>query len=543
MAEPPTGPSAHVDTFARDSLPPRDQWPVMLYDRPELRYGTPLNVVGELLDKPVAAGHGGRPLLRMPGRDWSYGEVLERANRIAEVLTGELGLVPGNRVLLRGPNNPMMAACWLGIVKAGGIVVATMPLLRAPELATIASKARIALALCDSRLDGEMEAAMAACPELRRAVYFDGPTLDGASELEALMATKNGRFKTVPTAPDDVCLIAFTSGTTGKPKGTLHFHRDLLASADTFFAQCLPCDQKDVFCGSPPLAFTFGLGMQLIFPLHCGGSVAYLEQPAPEALLEAIERAGVTVLSTAPTAYRALLPLLAGHDLSGLKYCVSAGETLPLPTWRAWFDASGHKIIDGIGATEMFHIFITATGDDIRPGATGKPAPGYQAMVVDEQMTPLPAGETGLLAVRGPTGCRYLDDERQTSYVKQGWNLTGDTYRMDEDGYFWFQARADDMIISAGYNIAGPEVEAALLAHDAVAECAVVGEPDPQRGQIVKAFVVLAGGYTGDDAMTKTLQDFVKQTIAPYKYPRAISFCAALPKTETGKIQRFKLRH
>jgi len=543
MAEPPTGPSAHIDTFARDHLPPRDQWPVMLYDRPELRYGTPLNVVGELLDKPVAAGHGGRPLLRMPGRDWSYGEVLERANRIAEVLTGELGLVPGNRVLLRGPNNPMMAACWLGIVKAGGIVVATMPLLRAPELATIAGKARIALALCDSRLDAEMKAAMAACPELRRMVCFDGPTLDGAGELETLMARQSGQFETVPTAPDDVCLIAFTSGTTGKPKGTLHFHRDLLASADTFFAHCLPCDQDDVFCGSPPLAFTFGLGMQLIFPLHCGGAVAYLEQPAPEALLATIERAGVTVLSTAPTAYRALLPLLGGHDLSGLKYCISAGETLPLPTWQAWFEATGYKIIDGLGATEMFHIFITAAGEDIRPGATGKPVPGYQARVVDEQMTPLPAGEDGLLAVRGPTGCRYLADARQTDYVKQGWNLTGDTYRMDEDGYFWFQARADDMIISAGYNIAGPEVEAALLAHDAVAECAVVGEPDPRRGQIVKAFVVLADGYTGNDAMTKTLQDFVKQTIAPYKYPRAISFCAALPKTETGKIQRFKLRH
>lgn len=557
MPKPPTGPTAHVDTFARDNLPPLEEWPELLWDLPELDYPPVVNVAAELVDRHVAEGRGERPALRAGATRWSYRELQDSADRVARVLVEDLGLVPGNRVLLRGFNDAMTLACWFGIVKAGGIVVATMPLLRARELAVMAEKARTRFALCDRRLAEELARARAVTPVLERTVGFGpGPASDRA-ELEERMAAKPGGFENVATAADDVCLIAFTSGTTGKPKGTMHFHRDILASADSFFRGTLPAGPDDVFCGSAPLAFTFGLGMEVVFPFRIGASTVLCEKPTPENLLQTVQEAGVSVLATAPTAYRAMLPHLGRHDLASLRLCVSAGETLPRPTWEAWHRATGLGIVDGIGSTEMFHIFISAAGDDIRPGATGRPVRGYRAMVVDDDFRPLPPGAVGRLAVRGPTGCRYLADERQREYVVNGWNLTGDTYRVDEDGYFWFEARSDDMILSSGYNISGPEVEDALLEHPAVAECAVVASPDEDRGCLVKAFVVLAreagvaGGPAGrgaeagrddPDGMVKELQAFVKERIAPYKYPRAIELVDALPRTETGKVQRFKLR-
>ncbi len=534
MRKPPTGKTAHVDTFVRDHLPPPETWPELLYDFPELDYPDQVNVAYELVDANIEAGRGERPVLHTESGHWSYRQLMETTNRIAHVLCDDFDLVPGNRVLLRAPNNPMMLACWMAVAKAGGIVVATMPLLRHRELTVVADKARIALALCDDRLMEEMETAYDACSHLENLVTFDG--------LERLAKGKPNAFKNVDTAIDDPVLIAFTSGTTGAPKGCVHFHRDILASADAFFKNTIPCDENDVFTGSPPLAFTFGFGMHAAFPLRIGASTVLIERPSPDAVLETCQRHRVTVLATAPTAYRAMLPLVSSYDVTSLRHCVSAGETLPLPTFEAWKEATGLRIIDGLGATELFHMFVLAVGDDIRPGATGKPVYGYEAKVFDDDMNELPPGEVGRLAVRGPTGCRYLDDERQTSYVRDGWNFTGDAYLVDEDGYFWFQARADDMIISAGYNISGPEVEEALLAHDAVTDCACVASPDPERGNIVKAYVVLDDGQTAGDELTKTLQDFVKQTIAPYKYPRAIEFVDALPRTETGKMQRFKLR-
>jgi 2-aminobenzoate-CoA ligase len=534
MGKPPTGRTAHVDRFVREQLPPMEQWPELLYDLPELQYPPQVNVATELLDAQVQAGRGDRPVLHSDHGPWTYRDLQGMANRFAGVLVDDLGLVPGNRVLLRAPNSPLMVAAWMAVAKAGGVIVATMPLLRARELAVIAEKARIELALCDERLNEEMEKVLAGESPLKRAVYFDA--------LEALATDKPATFDNVDTAVDDPVLIAFTSGTTGSPKGCVHCHRDLLASADSFFKGTLPCDETDVFSGSPPLAFTFGLGMHTIFPMRVGASTALVERPSPEALLETCQKFGVSVLATAPTAYRAMTPLLGSYDVSKLRHCVSAGETLPLPTAKAWEDATGLKIIDGIGATELFHIFITAVGEDIRPGATGKPVHGYEAKIFDGEMNELGPGKVGRLAVRGPTGCRYLADERQTSYVRDGWNFTGDAYLRDEDGYFWFQARADDMIISSGYNISGPEVEEALLAHEAVADCACVASPDPDRGHVVKAFVVLAEGQTPSDDLAKKIQAFVKETIAPYKYPRAVEFTDALPRTETGKVQRFKLR-
>lgn len=534
MRKPPTGETAHVDTFVRDHLPPRETWPDLLYDFPEVDYPAQMNVATELVDAHVDAGRGARPVLHTEGEPWSYARLLETANRIAHVLRDELGVVPGNRVLLRSPNNPMMLACWLAVAKAGAIVVATMPLLRKKELTVVADKARIGLALCDERLMEEMEGAYEACSHLQKIVTFEG--------LERLGKGKPETFDNVDTAIDDPVLIAFTSGTTGAPKGCVHFHRDILASADAFFKPTIPCDESDVFTGSPPLAFTFGFGMQAAFPLRIGASTALIERPSPDAMLGTIQRHRATVIATAPTAYRAMTPLVANYDISSLRHCVSAGETLPLPTFEAWSDTTGHRIIDGLGATELFHMFVLSVGDDIRPGATGKPVHGYEAKVFDGEMNECPPGVTGRLAVRGVTGCRYLDDERQTTYVRDGWNFTGDAYKVDEDGYFWFQARADDMIISAGYNISGPEVEEALLAHEAVKDCACVASPDSERGFIVKAFVVLNSAFSPSDELVKTLQDFVKQTIAPYKYPRRIEFVDALPRTETGKVQRFKLR-
>ena len=531
------GYSGHLDTFASDNLPPREAWPELVFDLPVLRYPERLNAARALLDDMSEGAAGDRRCVYTDEGVWSYGDLLEKANRVARVLVEDMGLVPGNRVLLRAPNTPMLIATWFGVLKAGGVVVATMPLLRAGELATIIHKAQISHALTDARLTEDLETARADQPVLSNVMTFGS-----GGELEARMETKTPRFKTVETAAEDVALIAFTSGTTGDPKGCMHFHRDILAVCDTFARHLLDPQPDENFTGTPPLAFTYGLGGLVLFPMRFGASTTPIAQPGPEALLGKIETHRVTTLFTAPTAYRALLDRVGDTDISSLRKCVSAGETLPRATSDSWFERTGIRIVDGIGSTEMLHIFISAAGDDIRPGLTGKPVPGYTAMVADENMRPLPPGEVGRLAVRGPTGCRYLADPRQAKYVIDGWNVTGDAYKMDEDGYFWFQARTDDMIVSSGYNIAGPEVEAALMEHDAVGECAVVGVPDEERGQIVKAFIVAREGATGSESLIGELQDFVKSRIAPYKYPRAIEFLDVLPKTQTGKIQRFKLR-
>jgi 2-aminobenzoate-CoA ligase len=530
--------TAHLDTFAKDHLPPPEQWPVLLLDRPELRYPERLNCAALLLDRQVAKGLGGKPVFLTPSGCWTYGQLLEQANRIAGVLVEDFGLVPGNRVLLRAPNTPMLVACLFAVLKAGGIALTTMPMLRARELAVILDKAQIGLALCDHRLTEELERARASAPVLQRICAFG----DGSAELEERTAQKPAAFDTLATFQDDVALIAFTSGTTGRPKGTMHFHRDVLAICDTFPRHVLKPGADDVFIGSPPIAFTYGLGGLVTFPMRVGATSVLLEAAPPDALAQAMEEFRPSICFTSPTAYRMMLAKAGGAALASLKKCVSAGEPLPLATFQAFERATGGRIIDGIGATEMLHIFISAAGDDIRPGATGKVVPGYQATVVDDDMRQVPPGTTGRLAVRGPTGCRYLADERQRDYVRHGWNLTGDAYQRDEDGYFWFQARTDDMIISAGYNIAGPEVEDALLEHEAVAECAVIGAPDPVRGQIVKAFVVTRPGVPPSEPLVAELQGFVKQRIAAYKYPRAIEFTDALPRTETGKVQRFRLR-
>jgi 2-aminobenzoate-CoA ligase len=533
-------PSAHFDTFARDNLPPRAQWPDFLFGLPELEYPDRMNCVSELLDRWIASGDRGRPCLITTGETLSYAQLAERVNRIANVLTRDLGFVPGHRVLLRGPNSPMMVAAYLAVIKAGGVVVATMPLLRAKEIAYPLTKARIALALCDHRLADEMEKARAIASDLKRVVYWGGGAPDA---LEALMAKPGYEsFIACNTAADDVCLIGFTSGTTGEPKGTMHFHRDILATCDSYGRHVLRAEASDRFIGSPPLAFTFGLGGLVLFPMRVGAATILPDKTAPDDLLAAIAKLRATIAFTAPTAYRAMLAKLSEHDISSLRKCVSAGEALPKATFEAWHAATGIRILDGIGATEMLHIFIGSPEHEIRPGATGKPVPGYEARVIDEAGNEMPPGTIGRLAVRGPTGCRYLADKRQRQYVQNGWNVTGDTYLMDQDGYFWYQARSDDMIVSSGYNIAGPEVESALLAHPAVAECGVVGAPDEERGQIVKAYVVLRPGHAGDAATTKLLQDYVKATIAPYKYPRAVEFVTALPRTQTGKLQRFELR-
>jgi 2-aminobenzoate-CoA ligase len=533
-------PSAHLDSFARDNLPPRAQWPDFLFGLPELNYPDRINCAVELLDRRIEAGDGDRPCLISPSENLSYAQLAERVNRIANVLTRDLGLLPGHRVLLRGPNSPMMVAAYLAVIKAGGVVIATMPLLRAKEIAYPITKAKIRLALCDHRLAEEMEKARPLAGELERVVYWGSGAPDA---LEALMARPGYEtFTPCDTAGDDVCLIAFTSGTTGEPKGTMHFHRDMMATCDSYGRHVLRAQATDRFMGSPPLAFTFGLGGLVLFPLHVGAATILLERAGPDDLLAAAAQFGATVCFTAPTAYRAMLAKLAEHDISSLRKCVSAGETLPQATFDAWHAATGIKILDGIGATEMLHIFIGSPEDEIRPGATGRPVPGYEARVVDTEGNEVAPNTLGRLAVRGPTGCRYLADKRQRIYVRDGWNITGDTYLMDADGYFWYQARSDDMIVSAGYNIAGPEVETALLTHPAVAECGVVGAPDAERGQIVKAYVVLRPGHAGDPTLTKLLQDYVKANIAPYKYPRAIEYVAALPRTQTGKLQRFELR-
>ena len=531
--------TAHADSFARDNLPPREQWPEFRFDLPELRYPDRLNAAAELLDRWVEKGEGDRRCLVGAYGAWSYAETQERVNRIANVLVSDLGLKPGNRLLLRAPNSPMMVAIYLAALKAGAVVVATMPMLRARELSYMIDKARISHAVCDARLAEDLEKARAASATLGTVIYF---ATDGDDGLEARMDAAPSDFTAVDTAAEDVCLIGFTSGTTGRPKGTMHFHRDLLATCDSYGRHVLQARGDDLFIGSPPIAFTFGLGGLVLFPMRVGAASVLIEQAPPPRLIEAIELFRPSVCFTAPTAYRAMTAMLGEHDVSSLRICVSAGEPLPRPTWEAWHGATGIKILDGIGSTEMLHIFIGAPEDKVRPGATGLPVPGYEARVVDEAGNEAPSGEVGRLAVRGPTGCRYLADERQQSYVVDGWNFTGDSYVKDEDGYYWFQARADDMIISSGYNIAGPEVEEALLTHPAVAECGVVGAPDEERGRIVSAYVVLKPGHRGDAAMSKALDDHVKAEIAPYKHPRAIHFVEALPRTQTGKLQRFVLR-
>jgi 2-aminobenzoate-CoA ligase len=525
-------PSAHLDTFCRDHLPPPDQWPELRLDRPEVVYPERLNCAVELLDATVRGLGPDRPCLRTPTETWTYGELLDRVDRLAQVLTEDLGLVPGNRVLLRGPNNPWLVASWLAVLKAGGVVVTTMPLLRPVEITALAEITRPNLAVCDHRYLSDLTTA---APDLPTLTY-------GSGDLETRCASKTGGFTAVDTAADDVALLAPTSGTTGRPKATMHFHRDVLATADTFSRHVVRPGPDDVFTGTPPIGFTFGLGGLVIFPLRAGASALLLERTTPGDLADAIAAHGVTVLFTAPTAYKAMLAAGRASSLTGLRRCVSAGEHLPVSVWEAFHRATGIRIIDGIGGTELLHVFISAADDDIRPGATGLVVPGYTAAVLDENGAEVPDGVPGRLAVAGPTGCRYLSDERQRVYVQDGWNITGDTYVRDADGYYWFQARSDDMIISSGYNIAGPEVEQALLAHPDVVETAVVAAPDPDRGTIVQAFVVLRPGALGGPAKVLELQDFAKRSIAPYKYPRVIEFVDALPKTPSGKIQRYRLR-
>jgi 2-aminobenzoate-CoA ligase len=534
------GPSAHSDTFARDNLPPAEQWP----DLPQAGFDYPeyLNCAVELTDRMVEKGFGDRTALIGNGRRRTYKELTDWTNRLARALVENYGVRPGNRILVRAPNNPAMVACWLAATKAGAVVVNTMPMLRASELAKIVDKAEITLALCDTRIKDDLVACAKDSRFLTQVVGFDG-TANHDAELDRVALDKGVAFEAVRTGRDDICLLGFTSGTTGVPKATMHFHRDILIIADGYAREVLKVTPDDVFVGSPPLAFTFGLGGLAVFPLRFGAAATLLESATPPNMIEIIETYRATVSFTAPTAYRAMMKAMdEGADLSSLRVAVSAGETLPAPVYEEWTAKTGKPILDGIGSTEMLHIFITNRFDDRAPGTTGRPVTGYEAKIVDDDMNEVPRGTIGKLAVRGPTGCRYLADERQSDYVRDGWNLTGDAFIQDEDGRFRFAARADDIILSSGYNIAGPEVEAALLSHNLVAECAVIGAPDEGRGQIVEAYVVLVEGASQDDATVRLLQEHVKATIAPFKYPRSVRFAAALPKTATGKIQRFRLR-
>ncbi len=528
--------TAHVDTFTRDNLPPRSEWPDLIFTLPELAYPSRLNCATELLDRAVEQGWGER--MAFTGRDesWSYLDLLGHSNRIANVLVQDLDVVPGNRVLLRSANTPWMVACWFAIQKVGAVAVATMPLLRTGELQKIVDKAEVTLALCDATMTDELDRVSASDLEI---VPWGG---ESPGDLHDLAASRPAGFENVDTAAEDVSILAFTSGTTGVPKATMHFHRDILAMADCFPPYVLEASGDDVFTGSPPLAFTFGLGGLAVFPMRVGASTVLVDEPGLEPLVRAIQDHKATVCFTAPVAWRAMADVVGDFDLSSLRKAVSAGETLPAPTWHTFHDVTGVKIIDGIGSTELLHIFISASGDDIRPGATGKEVPGYQGKVVDEEGKEVADGAVGKLAVRGPTGCRYLADARQRDYVREGWNLTGDAYIRDEDGYFWYQARTDDMIVTSGYNVAAPEVEAALLSHRAVLETGVVGVPDEQRGTVIKAYIVLRDGYEGGAELTDELQAHVKAEIAPFKYPRQIEYVDELPRTETGKVQRFKLR-
>ena len=528
-----------IDTFARENLPAIELWPEIDLTHSAYHYPDRFNCVTRFLDRWIERGEGHRTALVTPNDRWTYDHLYQQVNRIAHVLIEDYALVPGNRVLLRSANNPMMLATYLAVMRVGGIAVGTMPLLRSTELSDILNKARITHALCDWRLRDELEVCRDRAPDLTTIGYFHSTASDG---LEALMDGKPTDYTAFDSAIDDVCLIAFTSGTTGQPKGTMHFHRDLLAICDGFNRMVLRPEPDDIFCGSPPLAFTFGLGGMALFPLDVGAAVLLLEKASPPVLLEAIEHYRATICFTAPTAYRAMLPELAMHDVSSLRKAVSAGEHLPAATFDAFFQATGVKLIDGLGSTEMLHVFVTAREEDMKPGATGIAVPGYRVAILDDNGAELPAGQVGRLAVKGPTGCRYLADERQKSYVYDGWNLPGDAARMDEDGYVWYEARTDDMIVSSGYNVGAPEVENALLKHPAVSECGVVGRQHDQRGTIIKAYVVCADNVKSGSDLVVELQDHVKRTIAPFKYPREVEFVNELPKTGTGKIQRFRLR-
>ncbi|MEA2832321.1 MAG: 2-aminobenzoate-CoA ligase [Methylobacteriaceae bacterium] len=531
--------SAHLDTFARDNLPPPHEQPDFVFNLPDLNYPKRINCVTELLDNWIETAEGDRPVLASPTEKWTYAELAARVNRIANVLREQFGIVPGNRVLLRAPNNPLLVACYFAVIKLGAVAVATMPLLRARELLYICEKAKVSVALCDHRLLDDLQRTRELGSGIRDIIPV-GSTAE--NDITSSMRYASPDFPACDTAAEDICLIAFTSGTSGEPKGTMHNHRDTLAVCDTYGRHVLRATADDIFIGSPPLAFTFGLGGLTLFPMRVGASTILLEKAAPDDLLDAIRRFHPTVCFTAPTAYRALLDKIQSADVKSLRKCVSAGEALPKATWEAWQAKTGISILDGIGATEMLHIFIGAPEDKIRPGATGIPVPGYEAKIIDGEGRDLRRGSIGRLAVRGPTGCRYLADKRQSQYVQNGWNITGDTYLLDEDGYFWYQARSDDMIISAGYNIAGPEVEAVLLTHPAVQECGVIGKPDPERGQCVAAYIVLRPGFDASHDLTSALQAHVRAEIAPYKYPRVIEYVAALPRTQTGKLQRHILR-
>ena len=534
------GRSAHEDEFCRQNLPPEDGWPELLLDG--FDYPERLNAAVELTDAMVAKGLGDSTALIGNGRRRTYKELTDWTNRLAHALVEDLGVKPGNRVLIRSTNNPAMVACWLAATKVGAVVVNTMPMLRAVELSKYIDKAEISHALCDTRLMDEMTACAKVSRFLKTVVGFDG-TSNHDAELDRLALEKPVTFDAVDTASDDVALVGFTSGSTGDPKGTMHFQRDLLIIADGYAREVLNVQPEDIFVGSPPLAFTFGLGGLAIFPLRFGAAATLLETASPPNMIEIIEKYRATICFTAPTAYRVMLQAMDdGADLSSLRAAVSAGETLPAPIYEAWIEKTGKPMLDGIGATELLHIFITNRFEDHRPNCTGKPVRGYQAKVIGPDGTELPYGEVGRLAVRGPTGCRYLRGERQEEYVVDGWNISGDSFATDADGYFHFVARNDDIIVSSGYNIAGPEVEAALLAHEAVAECAVIGVPDEARGAIVEAHVVLEEGLEASVETIQALQDYVKAAIAPYKYPRSVIFTDDLPKTESGKIQRFRLR-
>lgn len=533
--------SAQTDRFVHARLPPPEQLPRLVYPFPELMIPAQANLVEVLFRKAIRDGHAERPFLRSDRMTLSYADALERVNRISQLLSEDFALVPGNRVLLRGGNSIGMALAWLGVVNAGLVAVATMPLLRAKELGEIIEKAQAVLALCDSALLEELETAKAQTTTLGTIVPFN--LMNEPASLAVLSASKNGNFSPCKVLADDIALIAFTSGTTGKPKAAVHTHRDVLAACEAWPRHVLKARPDDLVMGSPPLAFTFGLGGLLIFPMWAGASVYYPSAAyTPESMVKLIDQVKASIIYTAPTFYRQMAAFAAQHRLPRLRLCVSAGESLPDATRQLWKDATGIEITDGIGATEMFHIFISSAGENVRRGAIGQVVPGYTAKVVDEDGLELPPGTIGRLAVIGPTGCRYLDDARQASYVKDGWNYPGDVFMQDADGYFFYQARADDLIITAGYNVAGPEVEQALLGHPAVAECGVVGLPDSERGMIVKAFVVLKPSEPGDEAMVTALQEHVKARLAPYKYPRQIEFLGKLPRTETGKLQRFKLR-
>ena len=533
-------PSAHKDTFSRDNLPPFDQWPEFLLDG--FDYPEQLNAAVELTDRMVDQGFGDHVALIGNGRRRTYKELSDWTNRLAHALSEDYGVRPGNRVLIRSANNPAMVACWLAATKAGAVVVNTMPMLRAGELSKIVDKAQVSLALCDTRMMDEIVACAKQSPYLEKVIGFDG-TANHDAELDRAGLNKPVTFNAVTTSRDDVALLGFTSGTTGEPKATMHFHRDLMVIADGYAREVLGVTPDDIFVGSPPLAFTFGLGGLAVFPLRFGATATLLETASPPNMIEIIETYKATVCFTAPTAYRAMMRAMEeGADLSSLRVAVSAGETLPGPVFEEWKAKTGKEMLDGIGSTELLHIFISNRFGSAAPAQTGTPVTGYQAIVVDEQMAEVPRGTIGKLAVKGPTGCRYLNDDRQANYVRDGWNLTGDSFIQDDAGIFHFAARSDDMIISSGYNIAGPEVEAALLSHDDVIECAVIGVADEERGQIVQAHVVLVDNVSADQDCIKRLQDHVKQAIAPYKYPRSVVFTDALPKTQTGKIQRFRLR-